>query len=52
VAQLPRSLKKINGLEAMLDEELLDMNILLPKKEALDCVYDPKIGLDKWVKNE
>ena len=52
VAQLPRSLEKIDGLTALLDEELLEMSILLPKKEALDCVYDPKVGLDKWVKKE
>jgi len=52
VAQLPRALEKIDGLQALLDEELLDMNILLPKKDVLDDVYDPKVGLDKWVKKE
>ncbi|MDR2203630.1 MAG: CRISPR-associated helicase Cas3' [Nitrososphaerota archaeon] len=50
MAQLPGSLDKVEGLRALLDEDLLDLGILLPKKEALDTVYDPKVGLDKWVK--
>lgn len=52
MAQLPRPIEKIDGLEALLDEELLDKGVLLPKKEALDEVYDQKVGLDKWVKND
>ncbi len=51
MAQLPRSVEKIQGLEGLLDEELLDIGVLLPKKEALSEVYDSKVGLDKWVKN-
>ena len=50
IAQLPRSIEKIDGFEPLLDEELLDKGVLLPKKEALNRVYDPKVGLDKWVK--
>jgi len=50
MAQLPRVLDKTDGLKCLLDEELLEHNVLLPKKEFLDCVYDPKVGLDKWVK--
>jgi len=50
MAQLPSSLGKLDGLKDLLDEALLDKGILLPKKTALDDVYDPKVGLDKWVK--
>ena len=52
MAQLPSFQERIDGLEALLDEELLEKDILLPKKEALDMVYDPKVGLDKWVKKK
>lgn len=31
------------------DNELLEKNILLPKKEMLDQVYDKTMGLDKWL---
>ena len=34
MAQLPGFLEKIDGLEALLDEELLDKGVFLPKKEA------------------
>ena len=50
MAQLPGSLEKIDGLEALLDEELLDKGVFMPKKEQLNMVYDSKVGLDKWVK--
>ena len=50
MAQLPRSLEKIDGLEGLLDEELLNKGVLMPKKEQLNIVYDSKVGLDKWVK--
>jgi len=50
MAQLPQSLEKIECLEALLDEELLDKGVLMPKKEQLNIVYDSKVGLDKWVK--
>ena len=50
MAQLPSFLEKIDGLEALLDEELLEMDVLLPKKDCINMVYDPKVGLDKWVK--
>jgi CRISPR/Cas system-associated endonuclease/helicase Cas3 len=52
MAQLPGSLEKIDGLEALLDEELLDQGVLMPKKENLNIVYDSKVGLDKWVKKK
>jgi len=45
-ANLPPS-QKLN-LENF-DEELLEKNILLPKKEYLDKIYDKKTGLDKWL---
>jgi len=50
MAQLPGSLDDFDGLRALLDEKLLDMGVLLPKKEHLDDVYDPNVGLDKWLK--
>ncbi len=52
MAQLPGFLEEIDGLEALLDEELLDKGIFLPKKEHLVEVYDSKVGLDKWVKKK
>ncbi len=50
MAQLPRAIEEIDGIERLLDEELLKMGVLLPKKDTLNEVYDAKVGLDKWVK--
>lgn len=50
MAQLPGAVEKIDGLEALLDEELLDKGVFMPKKERLNMVYDSKVGLDTWVK--
>jgi CRISPR-associated endonuclease/helicase Cas3 len=52
MAQLPGSIEKNAVLKSMLDEELFAKKVLLPKKEFLDEVYDPKTGLDKWVKKD
>ena len=49
-ATLPRSVDKI-GREYF-DEELLEKNILLPKKEYLKTIYDENMGLDKWIISE
>ena len=49
-ATLPRSVDKI-GREYF-DEELLEKNILLPKKEHLKTIYDENMGLDKWIISE
>lgn len=49
-ATLPRSVDKI-GREYF-DEELLEKNILLPKKEHLKTIYDENVGLDKWIISE
>lgn len=49
-ATLPRSVDKI-GREYF-DEELLEKNILLPKKEHLKTIYDDNMGLDKWLISE
>lgn len=49
-ATLPRSVDKI-GREYF-DEELLEKNILLPKKEHLKIIYDENMGLDKWLISE
>ncbi len=49
-ATLPRSVDKI-GREYF-DDELLEKNILLPKKEHLKTIYDENMGLDKWFISE
>ena len=54
-------IKKHAGLAALLpvkaftmqeffDEELYENNILYPRKEKIDEIYDKEIGLDKWIK--
>jgi hypothetical protein len=50
MAQLPCALGQIGDLESLVDEELLDKGVLMPKRECLSVVYDSKVGLDKWVK--
>ena len=45
---LPK-LISIKMIKNYLDEELLEHNILLPKLELLDEIYDKKVGLDKWL---
>ncbi|MFA7398695.1 MAG: CRISPR-associated helicase Cas3', partial [Candidatus Bathyarchaeia archaeon] len=52
MAQLPGYVEKIDGLTDLLDEELFEKGVLMPKKEYLSTVYDPKVGLDKWVKKK
>jgi hypothetical protein len=47
-ASIPKSLL-IDFIKNFCDEELLKRNILLPKFELLDEIYDKKIGLDKWI---
>lgn len=46
-ASLPISLDKV-GIE-FFDKELMGKNILLPKKEYLETIYDKNVGLDKWL---
>ncbi len=46
-ASLPIPFYKIG--DELFDEELMDMNILLPKKDHLREIYDQNIGLDKWL---
>lgn len=56
IANLPRNLQS-QQLKYMFDEELFDLNFLMPKPEYLydpnkperEYLYDPKIGLDKWL---
>ena len=45
-ASLPRSARQL--LEYW-DKELYEKNILLPKKDRLDDIYDKDLGLDKWI---
>jgi hypothetical protein len=52
IAQLPGFVDRTDGLGDLLDEELFEKGVFLPKKEALDLVYDSKVGLDKWVKKK
>ncbi len=49
-ASLPVSLDKVG--RKLFDEELMEKNILLPKKECLKIIYDKDMGLDKWVITE
>ncbi len=49
-ASLPISLDKV-GAE-FFDEKLMEKNILLPKKEHLETIYDKDMGLDKWIIKE
>ena len=46
-ASLPVTIDAI-GVEKF-DEELMEENILMPKKEYLKEIYDENIGLDKWI---
>lgn len=47
-ASLSKSPEKL-GILDMFDEQLAEMNILLPKIEYLDEIYDQSLGLDKWL---
>ncbi|MGD0406615.1 MAG: CRISPR-associated helicase Cas3' [Candidatus Bathyarchaeia archaeon] len=49
MAELPGT---VEGLKLMdqFDDDLFNIGVLLPKKECVSKVYDPVIGLDKWVK--
>lgn len=47
-ASLSSSPKKLDILEKF-DEFLLEKNILMPKLEYLNEIYDPSLGLDKWL---
>ncbi len=37
-------------IQNFFDDELYEKNILLPKRDMLDDIYDSNIGLDKWIK--
>jgi CRISPR-associated endonuclease/helicase Cas3 len=39
----------VKELTSLLDTELFEKNILMPKPGCLDKLYDKKIGLDKWL---
>jgi hypothetical protein len=45
---LPQSIHKLD-IQDLFDEEIFEKNILLPKKEYLDQVYDDKLGTDIWL---
>lgn len=49
MAEFPRAIEKINGVKDLLDEDLFDIGVFVPKKELIQEVYDPRVGLDKWV---
>ncbi len=46
-ASLPISLDEV-GVE-LFDEQLREQDILLPKREHLDTIYDQHMGLDRWL---
>jgi CRISPR-associated endonuclease/helicase Cas3 len=50
-ASIPKSVS-IKMIKNFCDEELLKHDILLPKLELLNEIYDKKIGLDKWLITE
>ena len=50
-ASIPKSVS-IKMIKNFCDEELLEHDILLPKLELLDEIYDKKVGLDKWLITE
>jgi CRISPR/Cas system-associated endonuclease/helicase Cas3 len=45
-ASMPR---KVYGIEDYFDGDVLEKNILLPKKEYLNEVYDSVLGTEKWL---
>ncbi len=47
-ANLPGSAHK--EIKDYLDSDLLERGILLPRPGSLKEVYDPEVGLDKWIK--
>lgn len=50
-AELPKPFVELNrkhGLQQMFDADLMQKEVLLPKKECLADIYDPCVGLDKW----
>ena len=48
LTSLPKSIDKL-GIRGYFDSELLEQNLLLPKKEYLNIIYDPRLGTDKWL---
>ena len=50
-ASLPIPFYKLEEKEGkkMFDEDLMEKNILLPKKQYLEKIYHEKMGLDKWL---
>ena len=49
MAELPGTAERLKLMDQF-DDDLLNIGVLLPKKECLSRIYDPVIGLDKWVK--
>lgn len=49
MAELPGTVEGLK-LRDKFDDDLFNLGVLLPKKDCLSQVYDPVIGLDKWVK--
>ncbi len=45
---LPQSIHKLD-IKDYFDEEIFQKNMLLPKKEYLDKVYDNRLGTDIWL---
>jgi CRISPR/Cas system-associated endonuclease/helicase Cas3 len=47
-ASLPKTIYEL-GIQDFFDEDGIERNILLPKKEYLTEVYDSVLGTDKWL---
>ena len=47
-ASLPKTIYEL-GIQDYFDEDGIERNILLPKKEYLSEVYDSTLGTDKWL---
>jgi hypothetical protein len=47
-ASLPPSVNPL-GIKHYFDDDLFEQNILLPKKECLNIVYDKTMGTDKLI---
>ena len=47
-ASLPKTIYELD-IQDYFDEDGIERNILLPKKEYLTEVYDSILGTDKWL---
>jgi hypothetical protein len=48
-ASLPKKVHDLGIGEDYFDDDALEKNILLPKKDYLNDLYHSKLGTDKWL---